>query len=253
MFDTVVFQKSIVCKCGKKLESTQVKHFDNILNVYKTGDIVQGAPVFAVLIDSTYCDNCEYRGDIYITIAYGLYLGVFESYVDAKRKMEDFSMEDILKFYNTFQTKTVNHHNADKVFMVNLIDYFENSKSDMEPHFSMFSEYFKDTQTPLEAVKNYLQKDKIKDAIVQAYDEKCEFDISYEMQEGYAIIHNPIIEKLLSSKYLFKLVQLKYEDGSIGEESMLETHGELNENTILDRVQEWLDVRGLRLQVILTL
>ena len=34
-------------------------------------------------------------------------------------------------------------------------------------------------------------------------------------------------------------------------EAILETNGELNENTVLDKVQEWLDMRGLRLQVVL--
>jgi len=31
MFDTVIFQETIYCNCGEKIESTQVKFFDNTL------------------------------------------------------------------------------------------------------------------------------------------------------------------------------------------------------------------------------
>jgi len=61
MFDTIVFQKPIVCRCGKKLEATQTKQFENTLSVYRVGDIVQGSSDFAVLEENTYCKDCNYK------------------------------------------------------------------------------------------------------------------------------------------------------------------------------------------------
>ena len=60
-----------------------------------------------------------------------------------------------------------------------MLIYFENSKSNTDLTFSMLGEYFQDTKTPLEAVKNYLQKDKIKHTIIQAYNEKCESENNF--------------------------------------------------------------------------
>ena len=31
MFDTIIFQKPLICSCREKIESTQVKLFDNTL------------------------------------------------------------------------------------------------------------------------------------------------------------------------------------------------------------------------------
>jgi hypothetical protein len=35
MFDTIVFQKPIICKCGHKIESSQVKIFECVMDTYE--------------------------------------------------------------------------------------------------------------------------------------------------------------------------------------------------------------------------
>ena len=248
VFDTIVFQKPIACKCGKNLESMQVKLFENALNLYRIGDVVQGASDFEVLTDITYCEDCNYSKEIYIAIANKRYLGVFESYRRAKQEIEENSG---LEFYDSFYDKDLNSQISDRAFMVELVSHFENNSPKTRASFSIYGKYFEDTPTALEAIKKYLQKDKIKDAIAQVYHEKCEFDISYEMKKEYITIHNPKIEKILSTKYIFKLAHSNHHNSTMDEEAILETNGELDEDTVLDKVQEWLDVRGLRLQVVL--
>jgi len=250
MFDTIVFQKPIVCRCSKKLEATQTKQFENTLSVYRVGDIVKGSSAFAVLEENAYCEDCNDKKEIYIAISYERYLGVFESYRDAKQKMEDCSSVGILKYHPPLYDRYENTQSIDRSFMVELVNYFEKNESNKELDFMIFGKYIKEAKTPLEAINNYLQKDKIKDAIAQAYYEKCEFDIAYEIKGDSAIIHNPDIESILSTDYLFKLVHTIHYDSDT-EESILQTNGTLNEDTILDKVQEWLDMRGLRLTVVL--
>jgi len=54
MFDTIIFEKPITCKCGHKIESSQTKAFDVVMETYRVGDLVSATPIlsFEVLCET---------------------------------------------------------------------------------------------------------------------------------------------------------------------------------------------------------
>ncbi len=109
MFDTIIFQKPMLCECGTKIESTQVKEFDNILAVYRVGDIINRSSFISIIQERSFCESCSKYSTIYIDLKYGIYLGVFDSYMEAKNKIDLFETMDILNYYKeSQQAKSLN-------------------------------------------------------------------------------------------------------------------------------------------------
>ena len=84
MFDTIIFEKPIICKCGQRKESTQVKKFECIMDTYHVGDMIPSAPMFALFEEWDYCDKCNTEIEFYVACSYSIYLGTFTSYKEAK-------------------------------------------------------------------------------------------------------------------------------------------------------------------------
>ena len=52
VYDTIIFKKPIVCECGNKIESTQIKEFECMMDTYHVGDMIPSAPMFALFLKS---------------------------------------------------------------------------------------------------------------------------------------------------------------------------------------------------------
>ncbi len=255
MFDTVVFQKPIICKCGHKLESSKIKEFDCALDVYRVGDMIPSAPLFALFEEFDYCDSCSAHIEFFVACSYGIYLGVFQSYREAKDNIDNFGMEELLKFYaKRVPPQRGLFNDSSKRFMERLVEFYESSPKKEEGRFSaLFALHGFEEETPLEAIKNYLKKDELEKEIKRLYSEKLEFDISYKMiNEDCVEIYNQKIESALGLDYLFRIVKIEdRRDSTLSEDNTLVSYGDLNESVIWDRVQYWLDTHRISLQVVI--
>jgi len=59
MYDTIIFEKPIICKCGEKIESTLIKEFECMMDTYHVGDMIPSAQMFVLSEESDYCSKCK--------------------------------------------------------------------------------------------------------------------------------------------------------------------------------------------------
>jgi hypothetical protein len=248
IFDTIVFQKPIICKCGHKIESTQTKEFDCRLNIYRVGDMIPSAPIFALFEKFTYCDNCSANIEFFVACSYSVYLGIFQSYREAKETIDNFGMEELLKFYQKRVPPQDIFNDTPNRFMMRLVEFYESTpKKREEDRNSILGLHSFKEETPLEAIKNYLKQDELAREIKHLYCEKVEFDIEYKIVDSsYAEIYNQAVQKALGYKYLFKLVKIgKRDEINELEENSFRTFEDIDEKLVLDKIQEWIDVNIL--------
>ena len=250
MFDTIVFQKPIFCECGTKIESTQIKEFDNALEIYRVGDLVNSSLTMSIIQEQSFCDNCNKYSTIYIAIKYGIYLGVFDSYGDARKKIELFDTMDLLNYYTkSQQTKSLI---SPKNFMESIVEHFDDKK---ENNF-IYNSYFKNAKTPIDAIRNYLKESELEDAIRSTHSEKSEFEITYKKENDRIIIYNTMVQKYLSSSSVFTIIQsledeeIERFDYNLGE---IVVQSIKSQNIITDEIQKWLDIKNLPLKCVTTI
>jgi len=245
MFDTIVFQKPIICKCGHKMESTQIKKFECGLNIYHVGDMIPTAPMFAMFEEFNYCGNCSVNIDFFVVCSYGVYLGVFQSYSEAKETIDSFGMEELLKFYQKKAVPQDIFDDSPKWFMERLVKFYESPPKKEEDRFSTLYD-FKE-ETPLEAIKNYLRQDELAREIKSLYSKKIEFGIEYKMIENNSVnIYNTKVQEALGYDYLFKLVKVtERQEIPDLEKNVFWTFGDIDEKLIIDKVQQWINANVL--------
>ena len=250
MFDIIIFEKPITCKCGHKIESSQTKIFDSVMETYRVGDLVSTTPIISLEKDWTYCEKCDAHLEFYIACAYGVYLGVFERYREGKEAVENFGMEQLLKFYQRrVEPFKGLYHRTPIGFMERLVDFYGNPKPKKKS--SRFSLYDFKEETPLEAVKNYLKEDELARGIKSVYNEHSVLDISYKIvNEDLIEIYNETIQKYLKRDVLFRLVASKERGESRPSGDNISTsYRALDEEEVLSKVQEWLDENQIWLRV----
>ena len=253
MFDIIIFEKPITCKCGNNIESSQTKIFDSVMETYRVGDLVSATPILSLEKDLTYCDECNAHIEFYIACSYGIYLGVFEHYREGKEALENFRMEQLLKFYVRQTAPSKGFFNRTPIcFMQRLVDFYENPKPKKEGKWaSVFAIHDFTEETPLEAVKNYLKEDELARAIKSVYNEHSILDISYKIvNENLIEVYNEKIQKYLKRDVLFRLVASKERGESRPSgDNVLSSYRALDEEEVLSKVQEWLDEHQICLRI----
>ncbi len=257
MYDTIIFEKPIVCKCGQKIESTQIKEFECMMDTYHVGDMIPSAPMFALFEEWDYCSNCKSMIEFYVACSYSIYLGVYSSYKEAKEAIDGFNMEKLLKFY----AQRVPNQNrgmfyqSDKRFMERVVEFYDSSepKKEKEGKFaSLFSSLhdFKE-ETALEAIKNYLKQDELLRAIKSYGANRHSLEIQYKIvDERTLYIYNKEIEQRLNREYLFRLNRVDDRtETNPSEDNILVAFKELSQEVVLDKVQQWLDEHRVELEV----
>ena len=106
-------------------------------------------------------------------------------------------------------------------------------------------------ETPLEAIKNYLKRDELVRTIKSYGASRNSLEITYKIiDEKRAYIYNKTIEEKLAREFLFKLNKIdEQKDNRASEDNILLTFKEINEEVIFDKVQQWLDGKGIELDV----
>ena len=245
MYDIIIFEKPITCKCGHKIESSQTKAFNAVMETYRVGDLVSSSPILSLEKDWTYCDKCKAHIEFYIACSYGIYLGVFEKYLEGKEAIENFGMEQLLKFYVRRAEPFKGFLNRTPIgFMEGLVKFYENPTPKKEGKWaSIFAIHDFIEETPLEAVKNYLKKDELDRAIKSVYNEHSILDINYKIVDEELIeVYNEKIQKYLKRDVLFRLVASKERgENRPSGDNVLTSYRALDEEEVLSKVQEWLD------------
>jgi len=107
MFDTIKFRNPFSCeKCNAEIPKTQTKCFGNTLSEFAEGDFLNGGGVITgVTEEDLYCPSCNHHGrKIYIAIWHSLYVGSYDNYYEAERRITSMEKADLLD-YILFQQK----------------------------------------------------------------------------------------------------------------------------------------------------
>jgi len=253
MYDTIIFEKPIICKCGEKIESTFIKEFECMMDTYHVGDMIPSAPMFVLSEESDYCSKCKTETEFYMACSYGIYLGVYESYKTAKEAIDSFDMAKLLKFYakRTAPSKGM-FYQSDKDFMERVVRFYDSPRAKKKGKWaSLLTMHDFKEETPLEAIKNYLKQDELVRAIKSYGANRNSLEISYKIiDEKSAYIYNKEIEEKLAREFLFKLTKIDdQKDNRPIEDNILLTFKEINKEVIFDKVQQWLDDKGIELDI----
>ena len=81
MFDTIIFEKPIICKCGEKIELMLIKEFECMMDTYHVGDMIPSAPMFRLFEEWDYCSSSKRETEFYMACSYGVYFWVFMSLI----------------------------------------------------------------------------------------------------------------------------------------------------------------------------
>jgi len=253
MYDTIIFEKPIICKCGQKIESTLIKEFECMMDTYHVGDMIPSAPMFVLSEESDYCSKCKTETEFYMACSYGVYLGVYESYKTAKEVIDTFDMAKLLKFYAARVAPSRGmFYQSDKGFMESVVSFYDAPRPKKKGKWaSILTMHDFKEETPLEAIKNYLKRDELVRAIKSYGANRNSLEISYKIiDEKSAYIYNKKIEEKLAREFLFKLIKIDdQKDNRLTEDNILLTFKEINKEVIFDKVQQWLDSKGIELDV----
>jgi hypothetical protein len=253
MYDTIIFEEPIICKCGQKIESTLIKEFECMMDTYHVGDMIPSAPMFVLSEESDYCSKCNRETEFYVACSYGVYLGVYESYKIAKEAIDTFDMTKLLKFYAARVSPSKGmFYQSDKGFMEKVVNFYDSPRPKKEGKWASILSMndFKE-KTPLEAIKNYLKQDELVRAIKSYGASRNSLEISYKItDEKSAYIYNQKIEEVLEREFLFNLNKIDdQKDNRPSEDNILLTFKEITQEVILDKVQQCLDDKGIKLDV----
>jgi len=103
MFDTIYFDEEYTCpNCQGKIDSVQVKAFENMLENFHVKDCVGHAEEAMILKEELFCDNCsKFVGkNVYIVVDRGILLGTAERLEEAKKLLNDLNKEKLLLWYH---------------------------------------------------------------------------------------------------------------------------------------------------------
>ena len=102
-FDTIYLDKEYACPmCRGKIDSIQVKEFENILENYHVKDCVSHAEEIRIIKDELFCNCCSKNTsiNIYIVVNRGILLGTAETLEEAKKLLNDLNLEKLILWYH---------------------------------------------------------------------------------------------------------------------------------------------------------
>ncbi len=172
MFDTINIEKSYNCShCGSEIRSVQTKEFGNTLSDYHAKDCVSHAEDVRIVKEQLFCDKCHEFIDeyVYLVVARGILIGVTDSLKDAQAMLNGINLEKMILWYHDLYEKyrvELREKQKSLGFMRQVIEWFEKGYHKIKEErveerrqlafFAWTSEYLKETQEPLEALKKYL-------------------------------------------------------------------------------------------------
>ena len=103
MFDTIHFSKAYSCpKCQRKIDSTQTKAFEKLLEEFIVGDCAGHAEEIKIIREELYCNQCSESTGVwvYIVVNRGILLGTAETLKEARDLMDSLNLEKLILWYH---------------------------------------------------------------------------------------------------------------------------------------------------------
>jgi hypothetical protein len=125
MFDTIYFEKPYDCPvCNNKIDSVQVKEFENLLESYHIGDCVGHAEDVRIIKDDLFCDKCrEFTGqNVYIVVDRGILIGISLNIEEARKLLDSMSFEKLTLWYHDLYKRYINERIEKNMYFWNLND-----------------------------------------------------------------------------------------------------------------------------------
>ncbi|MCK4475599.1 MAG: hypothetical protein KAU16_02635 [Methanophagales archaeon] len=194
MFDTIYFDKAYTCpKCQKKIDSTQTKAFENLLEVFHVKDCIGHAEEMKIVKEELFCDNCsEFIGkNVYMVVSRGILLGITETLEEAKKLLNDLNQEKLILWYHDLYRRYIGERNEKHSyggFLKNLWEWYgerlhERPETDSgieRIRFILNSRHLKGALNPVESIERFITYKHMKRALAELWEEGHEIlDIYY--------------------------------------------------------------------------
>ena len=118
MFDTIEFPREIKCiVCGETHTYTQTKQFENILAVYRVGEMLPGNIHTGLLEESITCCHTSMQGEdvktsfnqkIYFVIWHHILIDVVENVEEGEKILSNFGIGELLGLYELEHQRKIN-------------------------------------------------------------------------------------------------------------------------------------------------
>jgi hypothetical protein len=110
MFDTIHFSKAYSCpKCQRKIDSTQTKALEKLLEEFIVGDCAAHAEEIRIIREELYCNQCSESTGVwvYIVVNRGILLGTAETLKEARDLMDSLNLEKLILWYHDLYRKYI--------------------------------------------------------------------------------------------------------------------------------------------------
>jgi len=114
LFDTILFPEPIECNaCGRLHESTQTKMFSNLLVSYEVGDVLPTNILTGIVTERLYCEHdgkqeSSFDQKVFLVIWNKILIDVVGQLSNAKQKLEEFGVKNLLNYYKTLYKEKIN-------------------------------------------------------------------------------------------------------------------------------------------------
>lgn len=126
LYDTLIFNKALnYKKCNTKIDYAQTKNLSNTLSSYNEGDFINSFGVITgVIEENLFCRKCHNSEQkVYMAIWHYLYVGTYNNYDDANKRINSIEKTDLLDYILALQKELKRTRCKYNIFF-NLVDQF---------------------------------------------------------------------------------------------------------------------------------
>lgn len=274
MFDTIYFDKNYVCPlCGGKIESVQVKEFENILKKYRIKDCVAHAEDMRIVRNVLFCNKCltSTGKKIYIVIGRGILLGITDTLDEATKLLNEMNLERIILWYHELYQRYMDEQ-REKASYRRFLDelhewyskrFYEIPEDQKSRRFLCIwnRRHFEGALSPVEAIERFITCKKLLETLNEVWLEGKEIlEIYYEVEitageESWSVdIYQDDINERCGFNWTWKVIskkKLKIDGEKENElpDWCIVVDEPFSDEVVHKAVHKWLSVRGYEFDV----
>lgn len=274
MFDTIYLDKEYTCPiCQGKIESVQVKEFENILEDYHVKDCVSHAEEVRIIKDELFCNHClKHTGvSIYIIVNRGILLGTTETLEEAKKLLSDLNPEKLILWYHDLYQRYIEvrrEEDSYKGFLQDLREWYgerlyEKPEDNIAGRLWLIrnQRHLKGALNPSESIDRFLTYKKMAKTLYELWEEGYEnLHIYYpeKIHPGEEIwsvdVYQDEVNERCDLNWTWTVMSKKELEQESEEERDLPEWGivvdePFSDQVICKAVEEWLNDRGYKFEV----
>lgn len=192
MFDTIYFDKAYICPlCQGKIDSVQVKDFENLLEVFHVKDCISYAEDIRIMKKELFCHNCsKFTGkNVYLVISRGILLETAGTLEEAKNLLNDLNFEKLVLWYHDLYQRFISEQkekHSYRKFLEDVKEWYSEKVYEKLEHdlttirFIYNSRHLKGARNAIESIERFLTYKEIREALDMLWKEGYEtLDIYY--------------------------------------------------------------------------